>query len=67
MSLLSHDATWHDAIKMVKEMGAMRGDLNDFQMSTAKLGDSSQWARETLVQPSEAADGVVDRPWREHL
>ena len=68
MSLLSRDATWHDAIKLVKEMNALRGDLASFQMGTPTHGAASQWGgRSDLPQAPEAADGVVDRPWREHM
>lgn len=68
MSLLSRDATWHDAIKLVKEMNALRGDLASFQMGTPTHGAASQWGgRSDLPQAPEAADGVVDRPWREQM
>ena len=63
MSLLSHDATWHDAIKLVKGMG---GIIGDFQMSTPLLGENSEWGQSSNI-PAEEADGVVDKPWNEHL
>lgn len=65
MSLLSRDATWHDAIGLVKDMKAWRGD--SFQMKQASMGDGSQWGFAQQSSTTEVADGVMDRPWHEHL
>ena len=65
MSLLSRDATWHDAIGLVKDMKAWRGD--SFQMKRASMGDGSQWGSAQQSSTTEVADGVMDRPWHEHL
>ena len=65
MRLLSCDATWYDAIRLVKHMEALRGD--SFQMNSAIMGDGSQWGSAQQSFTTEVADGVMDRPWREHL
>ena len=65
MSLLSRDATWSDAIRLVKDMKALRGE--SFQMNRAVLGDGCQWGSAQQSSTTEVADGVMDRPWREHL
>ena len=64
MNLLSCDQTWHDAINLVKDMGALRGEK--FEMRPADRGAASQWGQGHIQTP-EAADGVVDRPWREQI
>ena len=65
MSLLSLDRTWHDAIRLVGDMEAWRGD--SFKISRAVMGDGSQWGSAQQSSTTEVADGVMDRPWREHL
>mmetsp|Transcript_24939 Transcript_24939/g.46077 ORF Transcript_24939/g.46077 Transcript_24939/m.46077 type:complete len:840 (-) Transcript_24939:145-2664(-) len=70
LSLLSCDATWHNTIKLAREMRCLRGDR--FEMQRPVHGENSEWGQShgRWGGASNAAggsgDGVVDRPWREH-
>jgi len=70
MSLLSQDATWNSAIGLARGMGCLRGEA--FEMRSVGHGESSEWGAvpgpgSAAATIDGAADGVVDRPWREHL
>jgi len=67
MALLSNDATWHNVIKLVQNMGCMRGPR--FSLSRIAYGENSDWAppRTHGTAAEQPFDGAVDRPWRDHL
>lgn len=69
LSLLSQDATWHNAIKLAKTMNCVKGQ--PFEMKTPVHGENSEWGRWATDGSSSKGvskgDGAMDRPWREHL
>lgn len=65
MTLLSHDATWHNVIKIASDMGCMRGGRFEFKKAT--YGESSEWGQAQGLTQGGVGDGVVDRPWRDAL
>eukprot|EP00746_Dinoflagellata_sp_MGD_P160267 gnl/MRDRNA2_/MRDRNA2_86899_c0_seq1.p1 gnl/MRDRNA2_/MRDRNA2_86899_c0~~gnl/MRDRNA2_/MRDRNA2_86899_c0_seq1.p1 ORF type:complete len:874 (+),score=166.74 gnl/MRDRNA2_/MRDRNA2_86899_c0_seq1:85-2622(+) len=64
MSLLSNDATWNTVIKMVASMKCLRGEK--FKVQQPIYGQGSEWGQQRSALASDAYDGVVDRPWRDH-
>eukprot|EP00928_Gymnodinium_smaydae_P017426 TRINITY_DN16659_c0_g1_i1.p1 TRINITY_DN16659_c0_g1~~TRINITY_DN16659_c0_g1_i1.p1 ORF type:complete len:880 (-),score=108.99 TRINITY_DN16659_c0_g1_i1:223-2811(-) len=66
LTLLSHDATWHNVIKLARDMGCTRGGR--FELKKAIYGENSEWGQSGgLSQGGGGGDGVVDRPWRDTL
>jgi len=65
MTLLSHDSTWHNVIKQVRDMGCTRGGR--FEIKKAIYGESSEWGQTSGISQGGGGDGAVDRPWRDTL